>query len=612
MAVKWKRLLTVLRRDGRLMAVLPVLAALLLGGAAVVLGMFSLVMAPGQYGWQMFSDYLAHPVLVLLNLLPTVVLAALLYGLTGRGWLAYLITAAVVLGLSAGNTYKLFFRDDPVLAGDLLLLGEAGDMAGKYQLFLFSKLLLAIAGAVLSAVLLALLARGKPKGLGRGLTAGIAFACALALIPVYGSDAIYSKNSNEEHINRWSTTQQYVSRGFLYPFLHSVKDALPNPPAGYDAKDSAQLLAEYEDGVIPEDKKVNVVGVMLEAFSDFSDFEQIEFTQDVYAQLHALEAESYSGNLLTNIFAGGTINTERAFLTGVGMGDHNYRADTSSYVWYLKSQGYHTSGSHPGNRWFYQRDSVNANLGFQEYYFLEDHYGALADGGIAYDDVLFPELARLCAAETEPYFSFTVTYQGHGPYPDNENIWSGESIDKSGCSESEAYILNNYFSSIANTSRNVAALADSLRDSSSPTVLLVFGDHKPWLGDNQAVYTSRGIPVGCGTDEGFLCHYSTQYLIWGNDAAKRVLGRSLRGEGPTVAPSMLMCALFDALGWEGPALMQEQRALIDAGVTMYHSVAENVLYRGSLRAPDELPEPARTLLQEYLCDAYYVQRNVPA
>ena len=138
--------------DRRRRAVFWLWNALLLGGAAVVLGMFSLVMAPGQYGWQMFSDYLAHPVLVLLNLLPTVVLAALLYGFTGRGWLAYLITAAVVLGLSAGNTYKLFFRDDPVLAGDLLLLGEAGDMAGKYQLFLFSKLLLAIAGAVLNSL----------------------------------------------------------------------------------------------------------------------------------------------------------------------------------------------------------------------------------------------------------------------------------------------------------------------------------------------------------------------------------------------------------------------------------------------------------------------------
>ncbi len=351
---------------------------------------------------------------------------------------------------------------------------------------------------------------------------------------------------------------------------------------------------------------------MLESYCDFTGVPGVPaLAEEVYAPYHALEQEGISGTLVTNIFAGGTVNSERGFLTGYPVLP-SFRNPTESFVRYLAGQGYHTTGSHPGNRWFYQRDSVNANLGFQEYYFLEDHYGALADGGIAYDDVLFPELARLCAAETEPYFSFTVTYQGHGPYPDNENIWSGESIDKSGCSESEAYILNNYFSSIANTSRNVAALADSLRDSSSPTVLLVFGDHKPWLGDNQAVYTSRGIPVGCGTDEGFLCHYSTQYLIWGNDAAKRVLGRSLRGEGPTVAPSMLMCALFDALGWEGPALMQEQRALIDAGVTMYHSVAENVLYRGSLRAPDELPEPARTLLQEYLCDAYYVQRNVPA
>ena len=58
--------------------------ALLLGGAALVLGMLSLVMAPGQYGWELFWDYLAHPGLLALNLLPPVVLAALLYGLTGR------------------------------------------------------------------------------------------------------------------------------------------------------------------------------------------------------------------------------------------------------------------------------------------------------------------------------------------------------------------------------------------------------------------------------------------------------------------------------------------------------------------------------------------------
>ena len=89
-------------------------AVILLAGLA--LGMCSLVLAPGQYGWELFSGYLARPALVVLNLLPPVVLIALLYGLTGRAWLAYAVTALPVLGLSAGNCYKLFFRDDPVIA----------------------------------------------------------------------------------------------------------------------------------------------------------------------------------------------------------------------------------------------------------------------------------------------------------------------------------------------------------------------------------------------------------------------------------------------------------------------------------------------------------------
>ncbi len=603
--------------DRRRRAVFWLWNALLLGGAAVVLGMFSLVMAPGQYGWQMFSDYLAHPVLVLLNLLPTVVLAALLYGFTGRGWLAYLITAAVVLGLSAGNTYKLFFRDDPVLAGDLLLLGEAGDMAGKYQLFLFSKLLLAIAGAVLSAVLLALLARGKPKGLGRGLTAGIAFACALALIPVYGSDAIYSKNSNEEHINRWSTTQQYVSRGFLYPFLHSVKDALPNPPAGYDAKDSAQLLAEYEDGVIPEDKKVNVVGVMLEAFSDFSDFEQIEFTQDVYAQLHALEAESYSGNLLTNIFAGGTINTERAFLTGVGMGDHNYRADTSSYVWYLKSQGYHTSGDHPSNNWFYNRQNINAYMGFDEYRFAENFYKEKAKADTAWDYIFFPELVYSIVTQVTwggaPQFSFSVSYQGHGPYSDEECWWGevGDYIANEDLDEASRYILANYLGSVLDTQNFLANMVNSFRAQEEPIVLVVFGDHKPWLGNGNSVYDALGIDLSQDSVESFYNYWSTPYFIWANDAAKEVIGHDMVGEGPDVSPCFLMNVLFDRLGWEGDAYMQA----VDQcwrEVPVIHAQGRYLTADGTLHTLEDLTPEQAGLVQRFLNLDYYRRQHFSA
>ena len=113
--------------------------------AALAVGLFSLMMAPAWYGWEIFYDYFSHPGLVALNLAPPVVLAVLLYGAAGRSWLACLLTAAPVLALSAGNCYKLYFRNDPVVASDLLLLGEAGNMAGNYQLFLFSKLVIALA-----------------------------------------------------------------------------------------------------------------------------------------------------------------------------------------------------------------------------------------------------------------------------------------------------------------------------------------------------------------------------------------------------------------------------------------------------------------------------------
>ena len=354
----------------------------LLLAAALGLGLLSLSLAPGNYGWVIFFDYCASPILLCLNLLPPMLLAAALYGILGRPWLAQLLTAIPVMALSLGNYYKLAFRDDPVVATDLLILGEAGQMAGRYQLFLNKRIAAVLILCALSVAALFLLARGLPRWRGRLAGALIPLAIAGALIPTYADDQLYSDTAQLEHLNQWVATHQYLSHGLLYPFLHSVKDALPTPPEGYSAQDAAGLLSQYEDGDIPEERKVNLVGIMLEAFADFSVFDQIEFQQDVYADFHALQAESYSGNLITNIFAGGTVNTERAFLTGFSSEDPNFRTDTSSYVWYLRRQGYQTSGDHPSNQWFYNRSNINSYLGFDQYRFLETYYTQFAAGAV--------------------------------------------------------------------------------------------------------------------------------------------------------------------------------------------------------------------------------------
>ncbi len=584
--------------------------------SALALGTLSLMLAPGSYNWALFGDYWTFPAVIVLNLLPPVLLALLLYAAAGRAWAAVLITALPVLGLSLGNYYKLYFRDDPVIASDLLILQEAGKMTGQYSLFLSPKVVLALLLAALCAAA-ALFARARPgKRLRLGLAGG-ALAAALVLIPVYSSDGIYDGIDNYKHLDRWSSTQQYVSRGLLYPFLHSIKDMIPDPPEGYSEQEAARLLAQYEDEAIPKDKQVNIIGVMLEAFCDFSVYNQIELQKDVYARYHALEEESFTGNLVTNIFAGGTVDTERAFLTGMGPKDINYRANTSSYVWYLKNQGYQTSGDHPCNNWFYNRVNVNPYLGFETYRFSEDFYAAKSGSDTAFDNLFFEELAYTTVNDIlwgeRPVFSFSVSYQGHGPYSDSV-CWWGETDDfvrNYSLPEAERTILANYLGSVMSTQNYLSLFIENFREMEEPVVVVVFGDHKPWLGNGNSVYKSLGIDLDRGSKEGFYNYWSTRYLIWANDAAKAVIGRDLEGEGPDVSPCFLMNVLFDQLGWKGDAYMQA----VDQcwrEVPVIHAQDMYITADGDLKAAGQLTEEQAELVRRFRNLEYYRVHHFPS
>ena len=86
--------------------------------------------------------------------------------------------------------------------------------------------------------------------------------------------------------------------------------------------------------------------------------------------------------------------------------------------------------------------------------------------------------------------------------------------------------------------------------------MVVYGDHKPWLGDDSVTYSELGINLDRSTTEGFRNYYTTRYLIWANDAAKEICGSSFVGEGPDISPCYLMNELFSQLGWEGTAYMK--------------------------------------------------------
>jgi hypothetical protein len=168
---------------------------------------------------------------------------------------------------------------------------------------------------------------------------------------------------------------------------------------------------------------------------------------------------------------------------------------------------------------------------------------------------------REAAADGTPVFSFSVTYQNHGPYSTQPAYDAVYLPWRDGYDEADYNIANNYLSGVADTGRQLAKFVDSFRDLQRPVIVVIFGDHNPWWGDNNSTYEMFGISLDRETEEGFYNYYCTPYLIWANDAAKTLLGDSFTGDGGRIGPALLMKRLFTLAGWDGPAYMKALREL---------------------------------------------------
>lgn len=591
--------------------ILKLWTALWVLGAGAALGCLSLYFGALYPVLVRLRSYFSIPALAILNILPVVLLLAFLWVLTDRPWLAFLLTAALVVSLTYANYFKVVYRDDPLVAEDISSMFEAFQIvgAGGYTIRLGDKFTRGIRCCVCGVVLLAIFARGR---LGR-----FRWRAAASLLPLgalfgayflwYTDDALYKSLQNYTLFNQWEPVEDYASHGFVYPFLHSVKDCFPEKPAGYSSARAEALLVEDDDSCIPEESRVNFVCIMLESFSDFSRC-GVEFETDPYEKLHKLETESYHGTMISDTMGGGTVNAERSFLTGTRYPHPSYRSSSWSYVHYLREQGYTAEGCHPGHDWYYNRQNINGNFGFERYDFKENYFDDRTDAEYAPDSVFLPavrELYEQGAADGAPYFSFSVSYQNHGTYSDTELCWDGEYISHDGLSDSTYYTVNNYFGGVADTCERLYDFIDSFRDDEAPVVIVLFGDHKPTLGDSNADYGAIGVNLTRATAEGFEDYYATPYLIWANDAAKAATGGSFSGEGPTIGPYFLMNEVFSQCGYDGPAFMRVSRAL-EAQVQVLHST-EKYMVRGDLLT--SLPEEAAQAENDFACAEYYLRKK---
>ena len=123
-------------------------------------------------------------------------------------------------------------------------------------------------------------------------------------------------------------------------------------------------------------KKPNVIFVMSEAFWDPTLLTNVTFSEDPVPTIHRLQKESSTGYLLSPQFGGGTSNVEFEVLTGNSMsflpgGSIPYQQYISkpipSLASYFADQGYKSMGIHSYEGWFWDRNKVYKELGFESF-----------------------------------------------------------------------------------------------------------------------------------------------------------------------------------------------------------------------------------------------------
>lgn len=582
--------------------------------AGIGIGVLSLLFAVGPYGFSVFKSYFHHLLILFLNIAPVLLLIFCLYFLYGSARAAYITTSSVVVGLTFVNYYLLKFRDDPLMFADLLNAREGFSITvkQKYNLAPDRRMWFGIVCVLLGVFFISLFVRHRSAVRFRKRMV-LALIPAVLMVPLFrtiSNQEVYKQKAvNFDSTNQWSATQVYLSKGFVYPFLHSMTFRTLKKPSGYRTSDAEKILDKYQDAKIPDSRKVSVITIQLEAFSDLSETgaKGVDWDQ-VYGTYHKILENCYHGRLITNIFAGGTVNTERCYLTGFTQ-LKDFRENTNSYVRYFKSQGYSVTGSHPSYEWFYNRKNINQYLGFSNYYFYENYYKKLANNKIAADNLLMPEIYRLYQKEHQdgkPVFSFNVTYQGHGPY-DSSNVWRGEHFTDGRYSTASTNILDNYLGSIKDTAEQIQKLLESLQSSGDPVLVILYGDHKPWLGNDNSVYRELGINLNLSTEEGFLNKYTTDYVIWASDAAVSILGDHFKGQGPNVSSNYLMNQLFDLCSWKGNAWMQATEDVHQVLPVM--TTVGRFSEGGDLVEEKDLSKKAAATLKKYNLIQYYWEKH---
>ncbi|WP_249116685.1 LTA synthase family protein [Ciceribacter sp. L1K23] len=467
--------------------------------------------------------------------------------LFGRAHQAALVLFPAALLLAFFSSQKQLYLSDPLYPSDMLFGRQIAELL---PVMAAAQPLKAVAAGIGLLVVCALLVymwifgrrnfNAIPIG-GRALRLVVAVPLLVAFVPLLDYTRFYELRDRLNMIPMmWDQQENYRHNGFLLAFAFNVPMTNVTAPEGYGAEAIDMIPSPGNVYGYSPSRQPDVIVVMSESLWDPTRLSNVELSKDPMPVIRA----NQSGQVFSPEFGGMTANVEFEALTGFSNAFLPYgsipyqqyiRGELPSLATFFRSKGYVAKAFHPFQSWFWNRGSVYSHLGFESF-LSEENLPAMEKRGIfASDASLTDSLIREADRSSAPFFFFAVTLQGHGPYEANRYVKNTVGVESDVLSPSAHASLATYAQGVREADDSLKRLMDWAKKRKRETIIVLFGDHLPPMGDvyTQTGYMEKPVATRKASPAIMAREHETPLVVW---SSRRGVQKDLGSISPSQLP----------------------------------------------------------------------------
>ncbi len=445
-------------------------------------------------------ELVPYPVKLLLNIYPVILMGWLLLLLTGKFFLSLTIVTGFTSFVYFANWLKLTNLDVPIIATDFMLLPQIASNMHLFKEYI-THLRFFIAGIVfLGGFIIFTFYKEKTIErrfrLNQRLPLILLFLCCFLGLTNKDFPVTNFYHAKSIPWKSWEQKKNVENNGLIFSLvreassMHFIGESVDHDLIAQFFQNHPEIRNQISQVKTPKSLP-DIIVFLAESMFDPGILQNIG-RYEYLKTLRAIGEKGIQGDLSVPTYGGNTTRTEFEVLTGISLSnypDHSYPYMSlitnaiGSLPKELKRLGYETIAIHPHSPTFWNRKTVYHHLKFDDFISEKDFVNPDREGLYIADIEIAKKLANLLD-DNKPQFFFIITMENHGPWGNRTNIDEirrqsiavPQVLPRDAHREFQEFVYHN-----ENTEKAVSTVIDMINMRSTPTLLLIFGDHLPVL-----------------------------------------------------------------------------------------------------------------------------------